>query len=370
MFLYLRGKKSSFKEIAEKHFDGLKCIWTLADGSTKFYAQSVIERVTLLAASGGSGADFFRDLLINDHILLGEYISGDCDMLLKKVEQFQDNQSQKRYPDLYEADDQGKLKPTSFYKDIMHVFDYDTFVDKESKWNAYHLAEELNINVCAYCNRNYTFTISEPMQIVRPEFDHFLPKSEYPYLALSFYNLVPSCHICNSNLKHRKPFNHKDNIHPYTSAIHEAVRFSMSPRRRQDTSGIGDYLTHGLGFFYGESDGFDIVVKSRRRLLPQTSSDKFDSKHYRKILNNLDTFKIKELYNLHKDLVSEMIIAASYYNEEYIDGLFETYRGTLFRERSDVVRMVTRNYGSPDGMVNRPFSKLTKDIFEELGLEY
>src|SRR5690606_32118753 len=34
--------------------------------------------------------------------------------------------------------------------------------------------------------------------------DHLLPQSEYPYLSLSLFNLVPSCYSCNSKLKNDK----------------------------------------------------------------------------------------------------------------------------------------------------------------------
>lgn len=31
------------------------------------------------------------------------------------------------------------------------------------------------------------------------QFNHFYDKGTYPYLALSFYNLIPSCSTCNSS---------------------------------------------------------------------------------------------------------------------------------------------------------------------------
>lgn len=77
---------------------------------------------------------------------------------------------------------------------VFYYEDYD-------RWDAYGLAKKLNVNVCPYCNQLPTYTIGTSLKKgVRPEFDHFLDKVRFPYLALSIYNLVPSCHICNSNL--------------------------------------------------------------------------------------------------------------------------------------------------------------------------
>ncbi|TCL67476.1 hypothetical protein EV196_10232 [Mariniflexile fucanivorans] len=33
--------------------------------------------------------------------------------------------------------------------------------------------------------------------MIKPELDHYYPKSLYPYFGVSFYNLIPSCQSCN-----------------------------------------------------------------------------------------------------------------------------------------------------------------------------
>lgn len=38
----------------------------------------------------------------------------------------------------------------------------------------------------------------------REAFDHYLPKSEYPFASVNFQNLVPLCHKCNSDRKKAK----------------------------------------------------------------------------------------------------------------------------------------------------------------------
>ena len=92
---------------------------------------------------------------------------------------------------------------------IEKAFCYDLFCvphAKEEMWDAYKFCKGLNIDVCPYCNRQYIFTVMEHrdnMQgdnkecIVRPEIDHYYPKSIYPYLSCNLFNFIPSCPTCN-----------------------------------------------------------------------------------------------------------------------------------------------------------------------------
>lgn len=76
------------------------------------------------------------------------------------------------------------------------------FYENLKKFDKNKHIERVGIEVCPYCGRNYIYsverpTISNPHTRVKPQIDHFLPKSKYPYLALNYYNLVPSCPSCN-----------------------------------------------------------------------------------------------------------------------------------------------------------------------------
>ena len=75
---------------------------------------------------------------------------------------------------------------------------------------AYYFFKKLNIRTCPYCNRNYTFTYLKENGKARPEYDHFYGRANCPLLAVSFFNLVPSCHDCN-HTKLTKPLG----INPY-----------------------------------------------------------------------------------------------------------------------------------------------------------
>ncbi|ELB2166853.1 hypothetical protein QNZ92_003473 [Vibrio parahaemolyticus] len=88
-----------------------------------------------------------------------------------------------------------------FYKTCENKFNYTRFQTKNmNSWNAYQLCKSVAPRICPYCNRNYTPVIYSPdTNFCRPELDHFIPKSLYPMFAVSFYNLIPSCHSCNHN---------------------------------------------------------------------------------------------------------------------------------------------------------------------------
>lgn len=55
-------------------------------------------------------------------------------------------------------------------------------------------AEELQVTVCPYCNRNFVHSTDKRTMC---DLEHFFDKETYSILAVSFYNLVPVCHSCN-----------------------------------------------------------------------------------------------------------------------------------------------------------------------------
>lgn len=61
--------------------------------------------------------------------------------------------------------------------------------------------KRLGLRVCPYCGRNYIYGLTPERNgkdvKVKPQIDHLLPKSIYPFLAANFYNLIPSCTQCN-----------------------------------------------------------------------------------------------------------------------------------------------------------------------------
>ncbi len=95
--------------------------------------------------------------------------------------------------DLLQFDEFKKLYSTKFCNGA------SVYVDNQTKYNAYSYCNYLNITVCPYCDEEYLdVLIKEGEKPIRTlEIDHFYPKSDYPALAMCFYNLVPSGQNCN-----------------------------------------------------------------------------------------------------------------------------------------------------------------------------
>ncbi|SUX45674.1 hypothetical protein [Chryseobacterium indoltheticum] len=88
---------------------------------------------------------------------------------------------------------------------------------------------------CPYCNENLlkiTTIISNSTNKAKNkaylDIDHFFSKVYYPYFAISFYNLIPSCHDCNSLDKGDKVFNLNTHIHPYLESFDDHYYFKIS----------------------------------------------------------------------------------------------------------------------------------------------
>ena len=85
-----------------------------------------------------------------------------------------------------------------------------------------NLIERINLKACPYCNRNFIFNFkrSDSLQATA-QLDHFYPKKEYPYLAISLYNLIPCCSTCNL----RKSNKAAGIYHPYLESFNASARF-------------------------------------------------------------------------------------------------------------------------------------------------
>ena len=136
--------------------------------------------------------------------------------------------------DLYDVDS-SNFKQTAFGKLLTeNIFNYGKFRNSDSSIS---LFKKLGFShaFCPYCN-------DSPIDIVRKEensgcgdkevlyfdLDHFYPKSKYPFFALSFYNLIPSCTICNQRIKKSSDFTTKTHIHPYFESFDDIYQFSIS----------------------------------------------------------------------------------------------------------------------------------------------
>lgn len=186
--------------------------------------------------------------------------------------------------------DQGDEEVT-VEKTLIDLMGYKDFCNKDNKddWNAYEMCKELGVTVCPYCNRQYIFTIDSSNGCVRPQLDHFFPKSKYPLLSCSFYNMIPSCPSCNI-LKANKDV---PLVYPYKEEFGKNGCFEIM---------LDDYL-------------FIKVKKSIEDCVSvKISLDECNDENLKpKIEKAKEIFLLDELYNKHQIELKDLLLRYSYF---------------------------------------------------------
>lgn len=224
------------------------------------------------------------------------------------------------------------------YKETKRIFDYEDFCEKKVRtYCAYNLAEHLDIPTCVYCNRIYTktVTIQKGRKITRPTFDHWFPKSKYPLLSLSFYNLIPSCNICNSGVKGNTPFTLSTHFHPYYNNPDKGFKYTFS---------------------YDHSD-YD---KFKFKIIPDNEFSEV----------SVNAFELEGIFKAHEDEIEDLRRIKDAYSEDYIDMLENNVLSGsgITLDRDEVYRLAFGVHFQEAKFDRRPLSKMKKDILIELGI--
>lgn len=123
-----------------------------------------------------------------------------------------------------------KVKQTPFGKLLTEQFlNYKKFRSSSYCKKLYEKLDFQNAS-CPYCNEKEVQIVkkNKTQNIAYFDLDHFYPKSQNPFFAISFYNLIPSCKFCNSTEKGSKVFNIKSHLHPYYEAFDDFYLFQVS----------------------------------------------------------------------------------------------------------------------------------------------
>lgn len=211
---------------------------------------------------------------------------------------------------------------------INHAYDNALFDKLE-------FIKSINRDTCPYCNRNYIYYLTADKKI-KPQIDHFYPKSRYPFLAMSFYNLIPSCQTCNGfGAKEEKDPLEEDLINPYL-------------------------LTH--------SDfKFSYTIKSIDVINPLFNKGSISVRFVKSVKGHMNVFKLQDFYDQHSDHVLELIVKSKLKYSEYYRKYLQSYKGFKFSEE-EIDRLILGNYSLESELHKRPFAKLYQDIGRELGL--
>lgn len=247
----------------------------------------------------------------------------------------------KEIDDAIQEDTMKNNNKDKILKDIENEF-VNLFKNFSNRNWAVDFLKLINVRVCPYCNRAYTFTVYEKTmgRKSKAELDHYFPKNLYPYMAISIFNIVPSCSLCNKGKSNNYVTIDAQNIlYLYEEGFDNKINFTLSSKN--------------FNYIFDLSREFSIKLKS--------SSNKYSSiiKSYN------DAFKIDHLYSMHSDYVQEIIQKAIVYNDIMIKEIYTQYPN-LFESEEEVKQMILGNYTKMENLGRRPLAKLTKDIWSEL----
>lgn len=221
-------------------------------------------------------------------------------------------------------------------KDIEDSFKkcYENF--SKRKW-AFDFLDILGSDVCPYCNRNFTMSVYKKESKQKPEFDHYFPKSKYPYLSISILNLVPICSNCNKGKGNEYITNEVQEImYPYEEQFGDDIKFTTDFDKIESWFDDSEYfkvILHG-----GESKIRDAYNKA---------------------------FKIDELYTKHNDYVRELITKSIIFSDDFLISIYSCFP-ELFNSLNEVKELVYGNYLGKENYGKRPLAKMINDLLDEI----
>ncbi|CAM4349505.1 HNH endonuclease [Zobellia roscoffensis] len=238
-----------------------------------------------------------------------------------------------------------KEELTALGKEIKNKFNYKSFrQSKKANW----LATKLNVKSCTSCNTQYTLSTTKKSLF---HFDHYFPQSIYPYLSLSYYNLIPCCANCNMS-KSNKKFLLKDNIHPYLEGFNDVAEFQIEKENL-------------LEFLINPNKN-EVLIKSKLELRAKY----FGNQQYEaKLENYIKEFRIAEQYGQFNDVVAEMYLKSRYYDKSRRNELRDFFKSKNIIVSDELIRrFIIGNYTQDKDLLKRPLAKFMKDIGKGVGL--
>ena len=241
-----------------------------------------------------------------------------------------------------------KKKKEEFIDLVQNLFKYTNKF--QGKVLTPFFTKNFNFRTCFYCNKDFITNFEKEKKDLVSTFqlDHFYDKDTYPYLALSFYNLIPSCPTCNSsNVKGTKnTFTHDTRIGKFK------IEKCLKP--------------NDIDFDFNEKVKFKLFLEPSCKNLHIKSKDDIDIPLKEQFTDKYDKyieiFKLNERYKAHKDIVYEMIQKAELYPESRLKEL-QNLTGIPFQQiKKDIFNLIDEN----EDLSKQPFSKLIIDMSKEL----
>jgi hypothetical protein len=207
------------------------------------------------------------------------------------------------------------------------------------QYGSVYLAEKLDVFTCPYCNENfiYYFNYRGGTSTIRRTFDwdHIYSQTDYPFLAISFFNLVPCCKVCNQlkldhNLKYFNPHIDVD--------INSVYFFHLNPT--------------GAGF-----------ITDNKKIQLQIIYKKVNFKN--EIKTTADAVGLLSRMQCHKEIIKDVLNKQRMYPNPYLQSvagqMAPLYSGV---QPAQLKRTLYGTHFNHQDYFKRPFSKLTDDILK------
>lgn len=200
-----------------------------------YITHSIIRRIERkrddhLAAGEANKVLFWNYLLNNNYNKLREILSGRPQVLKDRIIEIEATFGVGTFSTHIDYEN---AKLTDFGKEVARVFRYDNLYRKKPECEAN--CEQFNLKYCPYCNETTVSVISitngltaDMEQMALHQLDHFYPEVRHPYLALSFFNLIPGCATCNSQLKGEKAFDIDTHFNPFHKRLDDYFEFELT----------------------------------------------------------------------------------------------------------------------------------------------
>ena len=230
------------------------------------------------------------------------------------------------------------------------LFCYKKLQTGNKNWNRHKLLSLIGIEICPYCQRNYISSYEENNdEKTTADLDHFYPKSLYPFLALSLYNFIPSCQICNSRFKGNKDT--RDSVYLYEEGFDElGVKFRTSKEV------ISEILGERYSDFYVKIDYENLKNKEDGE----------------KVKNSIENLGLDRVYKKsHNQYIQNLLYNIEKYPENYLENCVEMFESNVDKKKQleeyfkDIVKEPYRKRIEN----GEPLAKLTKDILEEFEIK-
>lgn len=247
-----------------------------------------------------------------------------------------------KYQASFPLDVNGKVdKESNLYQSISDIFIKKGYERKEFKNMVWKVTD---LRVCPYCNRTYIpfINFGDNDQHIRGQLDHFYPKEKYPYLAVSLYNLVPSCPYCNGKMcKGSKDPSDEGMVSPFFLSDHKGLRFRLKKFDKRVLN------------LEKCSESIELTVDTT--LNPHMA-------------NNASVFHLLKIYSFHRDIAAEIIFKRkALMTRPYIDFIRDVTKNRVSRvSMEDFIKLYWGVPLSEDELGERPMSKFTLDLLNDL----